>query len=250
MENISKCYRYIYETTLPNGKVYVGKHTPKCKGEAFDWYLGSGVILTRYIEKHGREGIVKRILVEGEFTVDEINALEKKYVAEYMLKENCINLARGGDGGDTSKFIDYKNPERNEKLRASGKQRATEEYRKRASQASKAAWERGVYDNIYFGHKVTDEQKRKISEAMKTNANFMKGKHWYNNGKEEILVENCPEGFLPGKIERKEKFRKQVELFEKSGYTSVDKENIRALLGFETIRSVNRFLQNYKALTN
>ena len=43
------------------------------------------------------------------------------------------------------------------------------------------------------------EHKRKISELKKGNTNT-KGKHWYNNGKINIMSKECPEGFVPGML--------------------------------------------------
>ena len=43
------------------------------------------------------------------------------------------------------------------------------------------------------------EHKKKIGELKKGNTNT-KGKHWYNNGKINIMSKECPEGFVPGML--------------------------------------------------
>ena len=47
------------------------------------------------------------------------------------------------------------------------------------------------------GRRHSEEAKRKISEANRIN-NI--GRHWYNNGKINIMSKECPDGFIPGRI--------------------------------------------------
>lgn len=46
------------------------------------------------------------------------------------------------------------------------------------------------------GKKLSKEHKRKMSESKK-------GRHWFNNGKEEKFCYECPEGFVPGHKQKK-----------------------------------------------
>ena len=60
------------------------------------------------------------------------------------------------------------------------------------------------------GKPHTEEEKRKISEGLKKKflseeirmkmSETMKGRHWYNNGKENKFCYECPEGFVPGML--------------------------------------------------
>lgn len=61
-----------------------------------------------------------------------------------------------------------------------GKCHSTESRRKMSK-----AWN---YDKHF-----TKESRKKLSEAAK-------GKHWYNNGKENKFCFECPDGFLPGRL--------------------------------------------------
>lgn len=49
-----------------------------------------------------------------------------------------------------------------------------------------------------LGHRHTEETKNKIGEAKKGENNPAFGKHWYNNGKINVMSKECPEGFVPG----------------------------------------------------
>ena len=49
------------------------------------------------------------------------------------------------------------------------------------------------------GKPKSAEHKKKISELKKGNNNT-KGKHWYNNGKINIMSKECPPGFIPGML--------------------------------------------------
>lgn len=61
-------------------------------------------------------------------------------------------------------------------------------------------------NNISKGHKgkhFTAEHKKKLSEAHKGEKHSAYGMHWFNNGKINILANECPPGFMPGMLKRK-----------------------------------------------
>ena len=62
----------------------------------------------------------------------------------------------------------------------------SEEHKKKISEAKK-------------GKHPSEEARKKMSEANKGNKN-VRGKHWYNNGKINVMTKECPEGFVPGII--------------------------------------------------
>ena len=94
-------YGYIYLTeNLINNRKYIGQH----KAEYFDPnYKGSGTLLRRAIEKHGWENFSCKILRECE-TREELNSAEKELIEAYNAVDNpsFYNIARGGEGGDTT----------------------------------------------------------------------------------------------------------------------------------------------------
>ena len=50
------------------------------------------------------------------------------------------------------------------------------------------------------GKKRSEETRKKISEAKKGKNIWIKGRHWFNNGKINIRAKECPEGFVPGML--------------------------------------------------
>ena len=60
------------------------------------------------------------------------------------------------------------------------------------------------------GHTVSEETRKKIAEAMKNMSEehknkiseATKGRHWYNNGKINIMSKECPPGFMPGMLNK------------------------------------------------
>ena len=48
------------------------------------------------------------------------------------------------------------------------------------------------------GKKFSEEHKKKLGEAHKGKNIWTRGRHWFNNGKENKLCYECPPGFVPG----------------------------------------------------
>ena len=49
------------------------------------------------------------------------------------------------------------------------------------------------------GKHLSEEAKKRIGETKKGNT-YVRGRHWYNNGKENKFCYECPEGFIPGML--------------------------------------------------
>ena len=51
------------------------------------------------------------------------------------------------------------------------------------------------------GKLISEEHKKKVSEASKGNKNVRRTR-WYNNGKISKRAKECPDGFVPGRIKK------------------------------------------------
>lgn len=95
-------YGFIYITTNHiNGKKYIGQKKYDKYGH-WENYLGSGIYLTRAIEKYGVENFSKEIIEECE-SKELLNERETHWISFYNAvdSDDFYNIASGGDGGNT-----------------------------------------------------------------------------------------------------------------------------------------------------
>ena len=52
------------------------------------------------------------------------------------------------------------------------------------------------------GYSLTEETRRRMSEAAKGKNTWTRGRIWVNNGKINIRAYECPEGFVPGRLRK------------------------------------------------
>lgn len=76
----------------------------------------------------------------------------------------------------------------------SGKRKhLSEEHKKKIGETKKG-------NKNMLGKKHSAESKKKMSEAQRGKNIWTRGRHWYNNGKENKYCYECPEGFVPGML--------------------------------------------------
>ena len=69
----------------------------------------------------------------------------------------------------------------------------TEETRRKMAEAHKGE------KNSMYGKHLSEDHKNKLREAQKGKNIWIKGTHWFNNGKISKRAKECPPGFVPGK---------------------------------------------------
>jgi hypothetical protein len=85
----------IYKTTCSiNGKVYIGAHKTN---NLDDGYLGSGKLISRAINKYGKESFVKEILFIFDNEVDMFDKERELVTEEFVESEVSYNCKLGGE---------------------------------------------------------------------------------------------------------------------------------------------------------
>lgn len=93
---MQEVFHTVYRTTNRiNGKFYIGKHTTP---DPNDNYIGSGVVLSRAVKKHGVENFVKEVVAICD-TETAAYALERELIeAIGLCSVTCYNACHGGVG--------------------------------------------------------------------------------------------------------------------------------------------------------
>jgi len=171
---------YIYRiTNLINGKTYIGQH--KYKETPYDDYMGSGKLLHKAYEKYGIENFKKDILV---FNIPErkyADLLEKTFIAserEKVGKENCYNIADGGEG-------------RTGLLSEETKKKMAESKKGNTYRKGKLPWNTGKHRSEETKRKIAETLKgrKQSKETIRKRAESNKGKHTWAKGKHWKLVD-------------------------------------------------------------
>ncbi len=208
----------IYKITNKlDNKIYVGKHKTDDKN---DDYFGSGLLLGRAVEKHGKEHFLKELLFECK-TEEEMNQKETDIVDEnFIARPDTYNIKLGGSGGFD--HINKNKLQNTEKAKLARRKRAEEMRKKFVSliddEDFRQEWiqkvkngtrlHQSLFGNNTFGGKThSDETKKKMSESKKGKGTGKKnpafGKHWITNGLISKLVpktDTLPSGFEKGRV--------------------------------------------------
>lgn len=202
-------------TNRLNNKIYVGAHKTDNKN---DEYFGSGLLLKRSVEKHGKENFNKEILFECVTELDMWQKESEIVDEEFVSRNDTYNVKLGGYGG-----FDYINKN---KLYHKHSNSVLIEMRKKGNDIKKMLWEtdaeyrteyskklsmsvkvwQSVNGNPFKNRKHSEETKEKIRKSRlgkvtgRNNPSY--GKQWVTNGTENKLVkkENIPSGWKKGRV--------------------------------------------------
>jgi hypothetical protein len=212
MARKEKIFHYIYKTTnILNGKYYYGMHSTD---NLEDGYLGSGKRLRRSINKHGAENHKTEIL---EFFSNRkaLSEREKEIITlNEVAKEDCMNIAFGGEGGYLSLEgckrgginsikIHQLRYNTDEEYRNYVTEKRKEEIEKRKSAGTFKTW--GDYYD-WTGKHHSDETKKIMSlkaNERTGNKNSQFGSCWITNGIENKKMkkfDTIPNGWNFGRI--------------------------------------------------
>ena len=169
---------YIYITTNKiNNMRYIGKH----HATVFEpeKYLGSNKHLLASIKKHGRSNFTCEMLQEC-FTEDELNTSEQYWINKYDAVNSPLfyNIAAGGEGGRVMLNRLWINNGIIEKRILKNEE---------------------IPDGFTLGG-LKRNNGAKVSAAKKGKPSKSRGKSWFNNGIEQTMAYECPEGWVSGRL--------------------------------------------------
>ena len=202
---------YVHTNTV-NGKSYVGQTCQK--NPEGRWHKdGSGYKsndhFTNAIRKYGWDAFTHIIVVSG-LTLEEANLAESLFI-EYF---DTMNPVKGYNkkGGGSNGFMSEESKQRISKANKGLKR--SDEFCKNLSERMKghdvSCEVRSILSKKCSGWHHTEERRRKISEKNT-------GKHWYNNGVENVFTFECPDGYVSGMLKQSnETKQKKSEYFSKT----------------------------------
>lgn len=205
----------IYKTTnLVNGKIYIGQHTIKNKGGNDEWYIGSGTLFWKAVEKYGKENFKRKVICRV-YEQSVANELEEFFIKKY----DSTNLEKGYNilSGSPCENNPLKNPEIAQKVAKSNTGRVrSEEFKIKVSKSVSLLMteeRRKEISKQHKGKKLSLETRKRISRATKGLNNPMYGKRgrkspmfgrkWINNGIDckFVNIENgLPQGYSLGRL--------------------------------------------------
>lgn len=172
---------------------YLYRHIRLDKDEPFYIGIGSEKSFKRAFSKKGRNkawtAIVNKTRYEVEILFDDLTwdqacEKEKEFIALYGRKDlregSLVNMTNGGDGGDTSKYIDYRKRDVSRDRNGMYSKSHTEESIQKMKDSKKGgckAWNKGLT-------KENSESLQKVSEKV---SKYRTGKTFGPQSKETLL---------------------------------------------------------------
>lgn len=149
--------------TSTGEKIYAGQHTSKYANVNDDPYYGSGQILKAAVKKYGMSCIIDTQWFDHDTKTDMQNA-EIKLITDCKANyDNCVNIHKGGTGGDTLFHSPERRKEIGAKVSKALKGRKVGPYSpERVANISKSL--KGRASNRK-GAKLSEETKQKLREA-------------------------------------------------------------------------------------
>lgn len=204
----------IYKTTcLLNGKIYIGQHEVHSLKKFDTWYLGSGKLLLRAVEKYGKENFKREIICKVN-TQKMANKFEEFFIKKY----NSTDLSIGYNilSGSPYENNPLKIPEIAERVAEANRGKIwSDEIKEKISKSVSETMtkeRRGMISKQHKGKIISEETKNKISKSVSGKNNPMYGKRgkkspmfgrsWITNGIECRFLDisnGLPQGYYLGR---------------------------------------------------
>lgn len=230
-------YGYIYKTTFPNGKIYIGQ-SHKYK-EFNPKYHGSGTIVSKFLQTHD-ESELNTVLLEWCESKEKLDEREKYWITTLnTLLPNGYNISVGGEGGNLGDIVNKKLTVLNQSNRMHNK-------------------------------KHSDSTKKKISESAKNiDRSYLSNYMWITNGEINLKIlktDQMPESFWKGRtisrestekgiatrknntIKRKEQL--EIEKYGSLGLSTSEKKSISGKKYFDSLSEEDKKLKYGKPMSD
>lgn len=165
----------VYGYRSPENKWYIGVTTGRLSGRAGKdgiKYVKKCPMFAQAIIEYGWQNIEQNVLRLC-LTQEEADYYEKFFIEEKnSLWPNGYNLQSGGRNGFKHNDITVQ------------------------------TMNRGGENNPMYGHHHTDTAKQKVSLSKRGNT-YNRGKKWWNNGISNKRAYECPEGYKPGLVHKR-----------------------------------------------
>lgn len=230
-----KNYSYIYEIeNLVTHETYIGQRKVPIEyydNPTLDTYMGSGNMLigagnykgNGIFKRYGKENFKKTIICLGYFSPEELAKLEVFFISEFKkIGKANYNISSGGKqcmtGHHHSEESKQKsresnirtrllNPKINENMikhrKNEGHAPLSDQHRKKLSQYFTGK----TYEDL-MDEETAKEARRKKSLPRP----YRQGLKWFNNGTENFLRKECPEGCVPGLLTKGFKIKPKESL--------------------------------------
>lgn len=222
---MEKEFSVYMHTNKVNGKMYIGQtcQVPTSARWGTDGSkYKSNEHFTNAINKYGWDNFEHDIIATG-LTLQEANSLESELIESLhtMNPKFGYNKKMGGNNGFMSEET---------KARMSAAQlgkKKPDDFGAKISLAKTghlvSEETRKILREKCSGWHHTEEERRKISEKNT-------GKHWYNNGNENVFAFECPDGFEEGMLPQKEEtIKNKSDYFKRTKWYTDGVTNVRAL---------------------
>lgn len=212
MSKLGIIYAY---TNLESGRMYIGQTIDPER--RFKEHLTANYKQGWHIDYQNNPDKYEYSIIEMNVPEDKLDEREIYWISFFDTYNNGYNLNEGGGG-----IRGYRHTEETKKKMSDNNtgesnpfygKHHTEESKKKMSEslAGKTAWNKGqkmsdeftkkvsnslIGNTRHLGKKHSEEAKKRMSEANK-------GKHWFNNGIINAYTYDCPEGFVKGKLTKK-----------------------------------------------